>query len=201
MIDIRNAKIIAFSLVAVLLLIGTVGIASVAIGSAVGYESDLPIIYDNWNPNACDTTDTSIWSLDKDTLIYEIAIWYKDWPAEKTVSYVIEKDGVEFRKGYFMKGACHHKYTYWCRGSDTPNMVFPTGTYVMKLSGSNQCQNSGSNGNGFVKLLGPPPTPIVTPSPSPTSLLPTPTQTPGFEAAFTVSGLLAMAYLVRRRGK
>ena len=158
MIDNRNAKIIAFALVAVLLLIGTVGIASVAICSAVGYESDLPIIYDNWNPDACDTTDTSIWSLDKDTRIYEIAIWYKDWPSEGTVSYVIEKDGMEFRKGYFMKGACHHKYTYWCDGSDTLNMVFPTGTYVMKLSGSNQCQNSGSNGNGFVKLLGPTPT-------------------------------------------
>jgi len=46
----------------------------------------------------------------------------------------------------------------------------------------------------------PTPTPIVTPSPSPTPT-PTPTPappTPGFEAIFAVSGLLAVAYLVLR---
>lgn len=51
-----------------------------------------------------------------------------------------------------------------------------------------------------------PPTPSPTPSPTPTSSpTPTPTPsstpapTPGFELAFAIAGLLAMAYLLRRR--
>jgi len=41
------------------------------------------------------------------------------------------------------------------------------------------------------------PTPIVTPTPTPS---PTPAPTPGFEAVFAIAGLLAVAYLLRRRG-
>ena len=50
------------------------------------------------------------------------------------------------------------------------------------------------------------PTPSPSPSPSPTpTIAPTPTPTPeegvpGFEAVFAIAGLLAVAYLLRRRG-
>ncbi|MGB2728516.1 MAG: PGF-CTERM sorting domain-containing protein [Halobacteriota archaeon] len=46
----------------------------------------------------------------------------------------------------------------------------------------------------------PTPTPLVAPSPSPAAPTPTPTPpAPGFEAIFAIAGLLAVAYLVRRR--
>ena len=128
-----------------------------------------PIIYDNnWNADTWGYTDTTTWTIGKDTLYYsnrhgyvlvkQIVIWYEWDSGEESVSYVIEKDGVEFRKGDFIKGPCHpiprHLPQEWCRGSDTLDIVFPAGTYVLKLSKPKQGQNKWSNDNGYVRLFG-----------------------------------------------
>ncbi|MBE9582427.1 MAG: hypothetical protein IMF18_12500 [Proteobacteria bacterium] len=117
------------------------------------------LFYDNWNPNTCSPpTDTSTWTLDKDAFVEEIRTYYLWDPGEESVSYVIKKDGVEFRKGDFIKGPCHpiprHLPQEWCRGSDTLDIVFPAGTYVLKLSKPKQGQNKWSNDNGYVRLFG-----------------------------------------------
>jgi len=55
-----------------------------------------------------------------------------------------------------------------------------------------------------IEMKGPVVMPTPTPSPSPTpTIAPTPTPeegVPGFEVVFAIAGLLAVAYLFRRRG-
>ena len=71
-------------------------------------------------------------------------------------------------------------------------------TYVIRFTKALVPTPSPSPSPSLTSIPSPTPMPIITPSPSATpTLIPTPTP-PGFEAIFTIAGLLAVAYLLRR---
>ena len=111
-------------------------------------------IFFNWNIYACSFTDTSHFTLSKPAYIHKLAIWYKWSPGEKTVSYVLYRNNRVFLRGVFRKGGCDRYQRMWCSGEDFPDKVFPKGNYVLKVGRAKQCQNSRSNHNGFVELVG-----------------------------------------------
>ena len=111
-------------------------------------------IFSNWNIYACSFTDTSRFTLNRSAYVHKLAIWYKWAPGERTVSYILYHNGKKFLRGVFKKGSCDPYQRMWCGGEDFPDKVFPRGNYVLKVGRAKQCQNSRSNHNGFVQLIG-----------------------------------------------
>jgi hypothetical protein len=112
------------------------------------------VVLDNGNTGGCSYTDTAVFTLNHLVSVTQLLIWY-NWEAnESSVSYSLtDNSGYVLRNNVFVRGECDPYQKSWCNGADEPGLYLPVGRYMVKLARGRMCQNSGSGGNGMVKVV------------------------------------------------
>lgn len=110
------------------------------------------VLVDNQNTGGCGFTDIIRFSLPEKITISEFSTWI-NWPnGVSTVDYKVSRGGSQFHQGRVQRGSCDSFQRSWCKGIDTWNKTFDAGDYVIKTGLKRVCQNSGSQGNGYITL-------------------------------------------------
>ncbi|MGD1157607.1 MAG: discoidin domain-containing protein [Terriglobia bacterium] len=119
---------------------------------AAGGESRL--IIDNWNPAGCGFTDSAVMSLSRPTYVESVQLWYNWAAGESSLPYTLTAGGRVLRQGQFRRGSCDPYQTTWCEATDMLGMNLAPGSYTFATTRRRVCQNSGSNGMGFIHVRG-----------------------------------------------
>lgn len=123
----------------------TVATAQIALGR---------MVFDNWNIDACEMTDTAEFSLDRPIRADRIEVWYRWHTHEASIRYTLSMDGQMLRNGILLRSSCDPYQEKWCGAVDGFDLVLYPGTYTIQTERPRICQNQGSDGNGFVKVYG-----------------------------------------------
>ncbi|MGA2186712.1 MAG: hypothetical protein ABSH47_27175 [Bryobacteraceae bacterium] len=123
-------------------------LATSAVASAQGK------LFDNWNTDACGYTDSASFSLRTPAHLNQIQVWYHWRARESSVSYTLFHDGQTIRTGALSRAECDSYQEAWCTARDSFDIEAEPGTYAIRTGRSRVCQNGGSSGEGFVKVLG-----------------------------------------------
>ncbi|MGA3086725.1 MAG: hypothetical protein ABSE95_18380 [Thermodesulfobacteriota bacterium] len=113
-------------------------------------------LIDNWNTSACDMTDMAEFTLDRSVRVNRIEVWYRWRNREGSVGYTLSKDGQILRSGVLTRSDCDPYQEKWCVAVNGFDLWLRPGTYLVRTERPRICQNSGSGGNGFVKVYGSP---------------------------------------------
>lgn len=123
--------------------------------SADTSASDEKELYKVMNISGCSLTDSADFSLDKDYLVTKLYTWYTWQTNETEVPYDVLSSGKVLASGKLTRDACDPYQTQWCGAIDKSfNKNLSKGDYTLKLSSDRICQNSGSNGKGFIIVSG-----------------------------------------------
>ncbi|MBZ5670938.1 MAG: discoidin domain-containing protein [Acidobacteriia bacterium] len=117
---------------------------------AAGGESRL--IIDNWNPAGCGFTDNAVMNLSRPTHVESVHLWYNWAAGESSLPYALSGSGRVLRNGQFRRGSCDPYQTAWCEATDMLGMNLAPGSYTFTTARRRVCQNSGSNGMGFIRV-------------------------------------------------
>lgn len=122
-------------------------------GEAASSASEVKLT-DTWNTAACGFTDTATLDLDQPIHLTRVSLWYNWQAGEHEIRYTVNRDGSEFGGGVLTRGDCDPYQAAWCEARDTPDTDLDAGRYSLRLEGGRLCQNSGSNGTGFIRAWG-----------------------------------------------
>lgn len=113
-------------------------------------------LYKVMNVDGCSLSDSADFTLDKDYLVTKLYTWYTWQTNETEVSYdVLQSGGKVIASGKLTRDACDPYQTQWCGAIDKSfNKNLSQGDYTLKLSAGRICQNSESNGKGFIIVSG-----------------------------------------------
>jgi hypothetical protein len=111
------------------------------------------ILIDIGNIAACDTTQTSVFNLQSEARVNTITVWYNTQIGGLSLPFNLQGPGTQF-SGTFQTKSCDPYQSQWCEGQFIVNNTFQPGQYTITTSIPAVCQNSGSGGNGFVKVRG-----------------------------------------------
>jgi hypothetical protein len=112
------------------------------------------VIFDNGNIDACELTDTAVFTIDRPVRIEQFDVWYRWRSREESVAYSLSQNGQTLRNGVLVRGDCDPYQEKWCNATDRFNLRLAPGTYAIRTERARVCQNQGSNGIGFVKVYG-----------------------------------------------
>lgn len=111
-------------------------------------------VVDIGNTGGCSLTDKSTFKLDSNLRVTQIIIWASWGASEQTVSYnLTDSGGTSIRRGVFTRGEGDAYQKNWCNGVDEPDITLPAGAYTVKLPKAMIGQNSGTGGNGMIKVV------------------------------------------------
>lgn len=111
-------------------------------------------VFYNGNIDACEMTDTAMFTLDRPLHIEQFDVWYRWRNRETSVAYSLSQDGRTLRNGVLVRGDCDPYQERWCNATERFSLRLAPGTYVIRTQRPRVCQNEGSNGIGFVKVWG-----------------------------------------------
>jgi hypothetical protein len=117
---------------------------------AAGGEGKL--IIDNWNTAGCGFTDNAVMNLSRPTYVERVQLWYNWAAGESSLPYVLSGGGRVLRNGQFRRGSCDPYQTSWCEAVDAIDLKLAPGSYTFTTARRRVCQNSGSNGMGFIRV-------------------------------------------------
>jgi len=112
------------------------------------------MVFDNWNTDACDMTDTAVFTLDRPIRADRIEVWYRWHTHEGSIRYSLSMNGQTLRNGILIRSSCDPYQEKWCGAVDGFDFMLYPGTYTINTERPRICQNLGSGGNGFVKVYG-----------------------------------------------
>jgi hypothetical protein len=116
--------------------------------------SDSKMLIDNWNPTACGFTNSAVMNLAQPTHVARVVLWYNWAAGESSLPYTLSSGGSVLRKGQFQRGTCDPYQAAWCEAVDAIDMNLPPGAYTFTTANQRVCQNSGSQGMGFIHVQG-----------------------------------------------
>ncbi|MBF0303372.1 MAG: hypothetical protein HQK73_10045, partial [Desulfamplus sp.] len=97
------------------------------------------VIIHNKYLGACGYTDSSSFTLDKDTYITRIRIWYDTSIGGDTLSATLSgSNGYTNSSGEITKEGC---YGVWCAAMFNINQILKAGTYTLKADSKSVCSN------------------------------------------------------------
>lgn len=111
------------------------------------------VISDNWNTAACGTTRTATFSLPATTFVKSLTVWYNTERGGLELPFELNGPAGAI-SGSFQTEACDPYQSQWCAGVYTINANWAPGEYRIRTGLPAVCQNSGSAGNGFVRVTG-----------------------------------------------
>lgn len=106
------------------------------------------MVFDSVNNylGACDLTDSSQWTLDRDYNVTKFEIWYKWEQGETSLPVTINYKGSEFAKFEATRGSCDPYQASWCNADYQINKTFPKGDYTTNIPNKRQCLKPGVTG-------------------------------------------------------
>jgi hypothetical protein len=111
-------------------------------------------LFENWNTAACGFTNKASFALEAPTYLKAVEVWYHWEPGEETVPYVLLQSGNIVKKGRLTRTDCDPYQQAWCNARGNVGAELPPGRVTIKVERSGICQNSGSEGQGFVRAIG-----------------------------------------------
>lgn len=111
-------------------------------------------IFYNGNIDACELTDTAVFTIDRPVRVQQFDVWYRWRNREASVAYSLSQNGQTLRNGVLIRGGCDPYQEQWCVATYQFNLRLAPGTYAIRTERARVCQNQGSNGIGFVKVYG-----------------------------------------------
>ncbi|WP_200377268.1 hypothetical protein [Thiocystis violacea] len=111
------------------------------------------ILIDTGNTAACGTTQTAMFNLQSAVRVSTINVWYDTRIGGRSLPFTLQGPGGQIY-GEFQATSCDPYQSQWCEGQFIVNSTLQHGQYTVNTSIPAVCQNSGSGGNGFVKLKG-----------------------------------------------
>ena len=116
------------------------------------YPEQTVKINDNGNTGGCGFTDTARFTISKPSFVNQIEVWF-NWPQGQTaLPYTLHFPNGQTKNGTLYRKGCDAYQTSWCNASDNPNMVFESGNYAVTVNPGRICQNSGTGGNGTIRI-------------------------------------------------
>ncbi|MBF0276140.1 MAG: pentapeptide repeat-containing protein [SAR324 cluster bacterium] len=110
------------------------------------------IVFNNWNKAGCSFTDRASFNLTTPATLSKLNTWY-NWQANQTsVAYRLYQNQNTVHQGIFKRGSCDPYQQTWCQAVDSMNLYLNSGSYTVVAVTGRICQNSGSNGNGFIEV-------------------------------------------------
>lgn len=112
------------------------------------------LLFDSTNAylGACQLTDRSEWTLDKDLDISLFQVWY-NWDANETeLPVTVLYEGEDFASFTAKRASCDPYQKLWCNADFQINKTFPKGKYETKIPTKKQCLKPG--GTGAIRLYG-----------------------------------------------
>lgn len=118
--------------------------------SAIGEQ-----VAEIWNSAGCGYTDSSPLQLASLTTINRLDLWYNWASGESSTGYeILAPDGSVVHRGTLERKSCDPYQQSWCVAGDTPGVTLPRGNYRVRVPRERVCQNSASNGRGFIQAWG-----------------------------------------------
>ena len=115
------------------------------------------MLVDVWNSAACSLTGTATAALPKDAeQVTRIVTWYR-WSDGQTraPANLFDSEGASVASGMIERGDCDARAKNWCEGAFELNKPLKAGEYYLQVAPPRICQNSGSGGQGFVRVFAP----------------------------------------------
>ena len=112
------------------------------------------LLVDIGNPYLCGVTDTATLDLDRPTHLTRVDIWFRWQSDESSVGYTVTSGGEQVGGGTLQRAECDPYQGAWCVARDTPDVDLAPGRYEFRTARRGVCQNSGSDGAGFIKAYG-----------------------------------------------
>ncbi|MGD9580534.1 MAG: hypothetical protein AB7V50_04120, partial [Vampirovibrionia bacterium] len=109
-------------------------------------------ITDNGNLDSCSFTSTARFNIAKPSFISKIDIWYNWQQGQTTLPYTIRFPDGRVKNGTLHRIDCDPYQHSWCKAIDNVNMAFNAGSYVAIVPDGRICQNSGTGGNGVIRI-------------------------------------------------
>jgi hypothetical protein len=112
------------------------------------------VIYENWNPAACDVTDAATLPLDRPTRLQRVDIWYHWAASEASTRYSVSSNARTIAEGDLVRAECDPYQPAWCVARVELGFDVSPGAYVFRTPRAAICQNAGSGGQGFIRAFG-----------------------------------------------
>lgn len=116
--------------------------------------SSAELFTDNWNVATCDRTDTATLDIARPLHLDRFELWMKWSTSEGSAPYRVTFEGTDIGGGILHRGECDPIQGEWCVGADTPDVDLSEGQYDITINHEAICQNTGSNGEGFIRAWG-----------------------------------------------
>ena len=109
-------------------------------------------ISDNGNIAGCGFTDTARFAIQRPSAVNKIEVWYKWEENQTSLPYLFHEPSGNVVRGVFTRTGCDPYQKSWCTGSDNLNKVLQPGNYAVTVQPGRICQNSGTGGNGTIRV-------------------------------------------------
>lgn len=114
-------------------------------------------VADTWNTSGCGYTDHATLDIDRPMFLSRIQLWV-DWdkvPGSDVTDYRVTFNGQLAGGGLLRRGECDPYQGNWCTADDAPKVKLIPGRYVIRMGHKAICQNTGSEGQGFIRAWDP----------------------------------------------
>ena len=109
-------------------------------------------IADNSNAAGCGFTDTARFTISQPSFVNQIDVWFNWQQGQTALPYTMYFPNGQQKIGTLYRRACDTYQKSWCHASDNPNMVLQPGNYSVRVNPGRICQNSGTGGNGTIRV-------------------------------------------------
>jgi len=111
-------------------------------------------LFENWNTDACATTNTSGFSVDFPVRVTRVEVWYRWRTDEANVAFTVSDASRVIWSGTLERQSCDPYQERWCVAASPVRLSLQPGSYWIRAERGRICQNSLSSGNGFVRVYG-----------------------------------------------
>lgn len=107
------------------------------------------------NIYGCSYTNTINFQLAQDSHVTKWRTWYNWEQNEEKIEYALKKDGELVHQGQLLRKDCDTYQKQWCQASDLNfDKDLTKGNYEVSVPQKRICQNSASQNQGFITIMG-----------------------------------------------
>jgi len=110
------------------------------------------VVFRNWNKASCSLTGTATFNLQNIETVNKLITWYNWRPDETSVEYRLYMNNQIIHQNILNKGSCDSFQPSWCQGVDAVDLALQPGNYMVMVRMARVCQNTTSNGTGFLEI-------------------------------------------------